>query len=301
METFKKIEKMEEYNADQLAMGPNNCQVVDSVAAGDNAVVVIVNMIGHTELLALKIITNDASQEDILKETNIQIYASENGIAPRVFGYTSNIWDHIQNPDDLIKYMKAKLATKILRKIFKRRGRGPPNAQRRGQPNAQRRGQPNALQGIVMEIIQPIWLGDNDKDTITPHHQQQLVSKTWRMIKLGIIHNDLHQGNVGILNGNACIYDFGEAEFIDPERVALLPLVVIRQLLVSQLYSLLTREGCNHNNNIDLCGDRPIHNAIYYVKSHTEDDIARLNNMINFGSGINPPVATFTTYKLIKK
>ena len=280
----KTITKMEEYNADQLAMGRLNCQVVDYVAAGDNAVVVIVNMIGHTGPLALKIITNGASQGDILNETSIQIYASKNGIAPGVFGYTDDIWEHIQNPEYLITYMKQKLANKILRKIFKRRGA------------------PNALQGIVMEIIQPIWVGDGNRNTITELHQQQLVSKTWRMVQLGIIHNDLHQGNVGILNGKACIYDFGEAEFIDPERVALLPLVVIRQLLVSQLYSLLTREGCNHNNNIDLCGDRmPIHDAIYYVKSHTAQDLSLLENMINFGSGKNPPVATFTTYKLIKK
>ena len=274
METFKKIEKMEEYNADQLAMGRQNCQVVEYVAAGDNAVVVIVNMIGHTEQLALKIITNDASQGDILKETSIQIYASKNGIAPGVFGYTSNIWEHIQNPEYLITYMKQKLANEILRKIFKSHRA------------------PNALQGIVMQIIQPIWFGSPGRNTITELHQQQLVSKTWRMVQLGIIHNDLHQGNVGILNEKACIYDFGEAEFIDPERVALLPSVVMRQLLVSQLYSLLTREGCNHNNNIDLCGDNmPIHDAIYFVKSHTNYDLTLLDNMIN------PSQQTGTTYK----
>lgn len=276
---------MEIFSAVKLGAKMKQCQVVDYVAAGDNAVVVIVNMIGHTGPLALKIITNDASQGDILNETSIQIYASKNGIAPGVFGYTDDIWNYIQNPEYLITYMKQKLANKILRKIFKRRGRGAPNA----------------LQGIVMEIIQPIWVGDGNRNTITELHQQQLVSKTWRMVQLGIIHNDLHQGNVGILNGKACIYDFGEAEFIDPERVALLPSVVMRQLLVSQLYSLLTREGCNHNNNIDLCGDMPIHDAIYFVKSHTAQDLSLLENMINFGSGKNPPVATFTTYKLIKK
>jgi len=276
---------MEIFSAVKLGAKMKQCQVVDYVAAGDNAVVVIVNMMGKSKPLALKIITNDASQGDILNETSIQIYASKNGIAPGVFGYTDDIWNYIQNPEYLITYMKQKLANKILRKIFKRRGRGAPNA----------------LQGIVMEIIQPIWVGDGNRNTITELHQQQLVSKTWRMVQLGIIHNDLHQGNVGILNGKACIYDFGEAEFIDPERVALLPSVVMRQLLVSQLYSLLTREGCNHNNNIDLCGDMPIHDAIYFVKSHTAQDLSLLENMINFGSGKNPPVATFTTYKLIKK
>ena len=269
---------MEEYNADQLAMGRLNCQVVNYVAAGDNAVVVIVNMIGHTEQLALKIITNDASQGDILKETSIQIYASKNGIAPGVFGYTSNIWEHITNREVL---------ERRLAKFFPKKTRLNPNPE------------PVPLQGIVMEIIQPIWVGDGNRNTITVPHQQQLVSKTWKMVQLGIIHNDLHQGNVGILNEEACIYDFGEAEIIQGVP---LPSVVMRQLLVSQLYSLLTREGCNHNNNIDLCGDRmPIHDAIYYVKSHTAQDLSLLENMINFGSGKNPPVATFTTYKLIKK
>lgn len=268
---------MDKFSAVILSAKMKQCQVVDYVAAGDNAVVVIVNMMGKSKPLALKIITNGAGQEDILTETNIQIYASQHDIAPQVFGYTDNIWNYIQNPEDLITYMKRKLANNILRKIFKRGGA------------------PNALQGIVMEIIQPIWVGDGKKDTITPHHQQQLVSKTWRMIQLGIIHNDLHQGNVGILNGNACIYDFGEAEIINVQSVPLPP-VVMRQLLVSQLYSLLTRAGCNHNNNIDLCGDSmPIHDAIYYVKSHTAQDLSLLENMIN------PSVATFTTYKLIKK
>lgn len=277
---------MEIFTTDQLGANMGQCQVVDYVAAGDNAVVVIVNMSGKSKPLALKIITNGAGQEDILKETNIQIYASQHDIAPQVFGYTVNIWNYIQNPEDLITYMKTKLANKILRKIFKRGG------------------VPKALQGIVMEIIQPIWVGDDNRDTITPHHQQQLVSKTWRMVQLGIIHNDLHQGNVGILKGNACIYDFGEAEIINVQSVALPP-VVTRQLLVSQLYSLLTRAGCNHNNNIDLCGyNQPIHDAIYFVKSHTARDLSLLENMINppvvnppVAPVVNPPVAIFNTYK----
>ena len=270
---------MEEYNADQLGEAMGLCEVIRVVAAGANAVVVTVIMekLSKTKEFALKIITNGASQGDILKETNIQIYASKNGIAPRVFGYTSNIWEHITNREVL---------ERRLAKFFPKKTRLNPNPE------------PVPLQGIVMEIIQPIWVGDGNRNTITVPHQQQLVSKTWKMVQLGIIHNDLHQGNVGILNEEACIYDFGEAEIIQGVP---LPSVVMRQLLVSQLYSLLTREGCNHNNNIDLCGDMPIHDAIYYVKSHTAQDLSLLENMINFGSGKNPPVATFTTYKLIKK
>lgn len=274
---------MEEYNADQLGAAMGQCTVTSYVAAGDNAVVVTVIMekISKTKEFALKIITNGADQKDILKETNIQIYASRNNIAPKIIGYTSNIWKYITNPEGL----KTKLADKGIVPMKTRRNPNP---------------EPAPLQGIVMEIIQPIWVGDGKKDTITVPHQQQLVSKTWRMVQLGIIHNDLHQGNVGILNGEACIYDFGEAEIINVQSVPLPP-VVMRQLLVSQLYSLLTREGCNHNNNIDLCGDNmPIHDAIYFVKSHTNDDLTLLNNMIK-NVDINPPVATFNTYTVMKK
>ena len=276
---------MEEYTPDQLGAAMGQCTVTSYLAAGDNAVVVTVIMekISKTKEFALKIITNGAAQKDILRETNIQFYASKNGIAPKIIGYTSNIWNYIQNPKELITYMQTNLADKGIVPMKTRRNPNP---------------EPAPLQGIVMEIIQPIWVGDGKKDTITVPHQQQLVSKTWKMVQLGIIHNDLHQGNVGILNGEACIYDFGEAEIIQGVP---LPSVVMRQLLVSQLYSLLTREGCNHNNNIDLCGDMPIHDAIYYVKSHTAQDLSLLENMINFGSGKNPPVATFTTYTVMKK
>jgi predicted Ser/Thr protein kinase len=270
---------MEIFSADRLSEQMGLCKIIRVVAAGDNAVVVTVIMNGHTEPLALKIITNGAGQGDILKETNIQIYASENGIAPRVFGYTSNIWEYITNREVL---------ERTLAKFFPKKTRSNPKPE------------PAPLQGIVMQIIQPIWFGGPNRNTITELHQQQLVSKTWRMVQLGIIHNDLHQGNVGILNGEACIYDFGEAEIINVQSVPLPP-VVMRQLLVSQLYSLLTREGCNHNNNIDLCGDNmPIHDAIYFVKSHTNDDLTLLNNMIK-NVDINPPVATFNTYTVMKK
>jgi len=278
---------MEESTPDQLGAAMVQCTVTSYLAAGDNAVVVTVIMekISKTKEFALKIITNGAAQKDILRETNIQIYASENGIAPKIIGYTDNIWKYITNPEELITYMRTNLADKGIVPMKTRRNPNP---------------EPAPLQGIVMEIIQPIWVGDGNRNTITVPHQQQLVSKTWKMVQIGIIHNDLHQGNVGILNGEACIYDFGEAEFINVQGVPL-PLVVMRQLLVSQLYSLLTREGCNHNNNIDLCGHMPIHDAIYYVKNHTAQDLSLLNNIINLGSGKNPPVATFTTYTVMKK
>ena len=119
-----------------------------------------------------------------------------------------------------------------------------------------------------------------DKDSMSPKHQRELVRETWIMILNGIIHNDLHQGNVGIMDDKAVIFDFGLAEEIPKPS----NLTIMRQLLISQLFSLLTTVGCNGNNKINLCGEQPIHNAIYNVKRHRTDDCVALTKML----GVSP-------------
>ena len=44
--------------------------------------------------------------------------------------------------------------------------------------------------------------------------------------------------------------------------------------------------GCNRNNTIDLCGDQPIHNAIYDIKAHTEASLDSLDKLL--GPDIDP-------------
>ena len=124
--------------------------------------------------------------------------------------------------------------------------------------------------GILMPLITAF------KDSMSHVHQKELVRATWIMILNGIIHNDLHQGNVGIMGDKAVIFDFGLAEEIPKPS----NLTIMRQLLISQLFSLLTTVGCNENNKINLCGNHPIHNAIYNVKTHRNDDCETLSQML---------------------
>lgn len=138
---------------------------------------------------------------------------------------------------------------------------------------------------IVMEIIKTF---DGAK-TILDRYQVDIMRRTWILLKNGIIHNDLHQGNVGIRKEGrkwrGVIFDFGEAEVIPPPKNN----TVIRQLMVAQLFSMLTSggtNGCNRNNTIDLCGDQPIHNAIYDIKAHTEASLDSLDELL--GPDIDP-------------
>ena len=127
---------------------------------------------------------------------------------------------------------------------------------------------------IVMDVIQTF------RNSISDAIQKDLVQRTWLLIQNGIIHNDLHQGNVGMRREGrrmrGVIFDFGEAERIDPPRDC----VVLRQLLVSQLYALITKTDCNTNNSIPLCGDHPIHDTIYLIRKHSPESLQELEDLI---------------------
>ena len=135
---------------------------------------------------------------------------------------------------------------------------------------------------IVMEIIKTF----KGAKTILHKYQKDLMQRTWILLKNGIIHNDLHQGNVGIRKEGrtwrGVIFDFGEAELIPPPKTT----TIIRQLMVAQLFSMLTSDGCNTNNTINLCGNQPIHNAIYDIKKHSEESLDELDELL--GPDINP-------------
>ena len=141
---------------------------------------------------------------------------------------------------------------------------------------------------LVMEKIQPLSEFVKGGKALSQQIQQDYVQRTWILVKNGIIHNDLHQGNVGVRKEGTkyrgVIFDFGFAE-----RIPIVQnLVILRQLLVSQLYSLLTMENCNENNTYKfLCGKKkPIHIAIYNVKAHTLKDIKELEKVLGVEKGV---------------
>lgn len=127
---------------------------------------------------------------------------------------------------------------------------------------------------IVMDVIQTF------RSSISDDIQKDIVQRTWLLIQHGIIHNDLHQGNIGMRREGrrmrGVIFDFGEAERIDPPKDC----VVLRQLLVSQLYALITKTDCNTNNSIPLCGDHPIHDTIYLIRKHSPETLQELQALV---------------------
>jgi len=123
---------------------------------------------------------------------------------------------------------------------------------------------------LVMEKISTF------KREITRQQQKDIMRNTWILLENGIIHNDMHQGNIGLLNQRGIIFDFGEAEEIDPPTNK----VILRQLFICQLYALITSKGCNSNNQILLCGEQPIHDAIYYVRAHKPEGLEQLNELL---------------------
>lgn len=140
---------------------------------------------------------------------------------------------------------------------------------------------------LVMEKISTF----KNRKKITPLQQIDIMQQTWILLENGIIHNDMHQGNIGLLNRRGIIFDFGEAEEIDPPTNK----VILRQLFICQLYALITSDGCNENNRISLCGDAPIHNAIYQVRAHKPDGLEELNRIL--GEGIDPCVRNMSNKK----
>jgi len=136
---------------------------------------------------------------------------------------------------------------------------------------------------LVMEKISTF----KNRKKITSQQQIDIMQQTWILLENGIIHNDMHQGNIGLrTNGSGIVFDFGEAEEIDPPTNK----VILRQLFICQLYALITRVGCNKNNRISLCGNEPIHNAIYQVRAHKPDELEELNQLL--GDKIDPCVRT---------
>jgi len=112
---------------------------------------------------------------------------------------------------------------------------------------------------VVMDSLQPY-----SEFKTTKKYERDLICKVWKMIQAGIIHNDLHQGNVGRLtSGEAVIFDFGFAKLVDAHTTTL----VQEQLVIAQLYSLLENHehGCNTNNVKNLCNSAFV-DEIYNIK-----------------------------------
>lgn len=113
---------------------------------------------------------------------------------------------------------------------------------------------------IVMERIVPYKKGDK----LTKKHQTQLVNLVLRSVAVGLIHNDLHQGNIGFTANKEemLMFDFGFSERIQPVKDD----VVYLQIVLAQLYALI--DPCNENNMaLNFCDDE-IGKAVYAIRGH---------------------------------
>jgi RIO-like serine/threonine protein kinase len=67
-----------------------------------------------------------------------------------------------------------------------------------------------------------------------PAVEKQLVNVVAKMVSHGIIHNDLHPGNIGVLkNGKLVIFDYGFSQRADVE------IKFPEQVLMAQLYTII--------------------------------------------------------------
>lgn len=107
---------------------------------------------------------------------------------------------------------------------------------------------------IVMERIDAL-------GTLNTRDQSDVIEIVLKSVANGLLHNDLHHGNMGRIDGRVRLIDFGLTKQIDPPTDQ----TVYLQLVIAQLYALV--DPCNTNNVQNLCMDPgPIVDAIYFIR-----------------------------------
>lgn len=130
---------------------------------------------------------------------------------------------------------------------------------------------PKAIRGtlprsLVMPMYRPISL--NDLGSVV--FQRALVRQVRTMVHYGLLHNDLHVGNIMKTKSNVpVIVDFDLMQIITPPR----SLIVRKQLVMAQLYAII--DPANTHNHLgakwlhhttDKLVNGPIVDAIYEVR-----------------------------------
>jgi len=124
---------------------------------------------------------------------------------------------------------------------------------------------------VTMERIVPL----RKNEIISIREQEQLVNLVLQSVAVGLLHNDLHQGNIGrsFSSGNMVMFDFGfTTMFNAPDE---LEESVYLQIVAAQLYALL--DPCNTNNSTGwLCDPKsPVVNAIYTIRNRMDTNALR--------------------------
>jgi tRNA A-37 threonylcarbamoyl transferase component Bud32 len=104
---------------------------------------------------------------------------------------------------------------------------------------------------IIMDRVRPL----TRDERISVTDQRALVVLVAKSVAAGLLHNDLHQGNVGWLRDAMVMFDFGYTMQIEPIRDP----VVYLQVVMAQLYSLI--EPCS-KENVSWCHAEDNENTI---------------------------------------
>lgn len=127
---------------------------------------------------------------------------------------------------------------------------------------------------FVMERVVPLQNGD----MLTEHEQCRIIRLLVATIRDGLLHNDLHQRNIGraVSDNRILFLDFGCATAAPPSVIPLIQhnSFLLWGILLGQLYTVVESE--NQNNMLLDLSKSTIMDAIYLIRQNKIADLEKL-------------------------
>lgn len=133
----------------------------------------------------------------------------------------------------------------------------------------------NQLYGyIIMDRMTDMWESKYGTKLASKEHQTQLICAIIRMVQLGYLHQDLHIGNIGFMDDNVVIFDFGlSIPITGCEKEPHMSLCVASQLfIVYEQYSIPNKNGTAKIRNY-------IRDVAHYILSNPTISLQSLLNI----------------------
>lgn len=141
----------------------------------------------------------------------------------------------------------------------------------------------------IMDKLSGVWDKVYEKNNATKNHQYQLMSCIAKMIQSGYLHNDCHVGNIGFVNNNVVLFDFGlSKKFETANQDYLLKLFLSQLYIVIEQYELDNYTGSAINRNY-------MYDMIQYIKAHPELTLQFIIELLDSNSEI--PLHTNTIHR----
>ena len=95
----------------------------------------------------------------------------------------------------------------------------------------------------VMDRLSAVWKGQYGHTLGSKKHQEQLITAIEGMVQRGYLHQDCHVGNVGFVDGNVKLFDFGlTVEMPRRAREACVVNPTIQNLLIASQLSIVIEQ-----------------------------------------------------------